>query len=145
MYFNRYIPYQTQFLKVIAIMTSLLCMGLTRQSNTDLPWQVALPNRMGCPFRLLHSTLRMWKLFFNVMSVLSGGWSTPKSALKVAVYWVGVASQSELSTSPCTQTLDFAGEGWKNTQRESWKMTYLKTAHSLYVQQRMHCQSLHTF
>ena len=31
--------------------------------------------------------------------------------LNVAVYWVGVANQSELNTSPRTQALDFAGEG----------------------------------
>ena len=38
--------------------------------------------------------------------------------LKVAVYWVGVANQSELNTSPCTLTLDLAGRRTKNTEGE---------------------------
>ena len=46
----------------------------------------------------------------------------------MAIFQVGVANQSELSTSPYTQTLDFAGEGRK-TQRESRKTAYLKTVH----------------
>ena len=47
---------------------------------------------------------------------------------KVVVYWVGVANQSELNTSPRMQTSDFSGEEQK-TQRESWKITCLKTVH----------------
>ena len=46
--------------------------------------------------------------------------------IKVVVYWVGVANQSELNTSPCTLTSDFAGRRTKNTERESWKTIYLK-------------------
>ena len=38
-------------------------------------------------------------------------------ALKVVVYQVGVANQSEPSTLPCTQMSDFAGKRQKNRGR----------------------------
>ena len=37
--------------------------------------------------------------------------------VKVAVYWIRMANQSELNTSPCTLTLDFAGR-MKHTEGE---------------------------
>ena len=49
----------------------------------------------------------------------------------MAVYWVGVANQSELNTSPCKLTSDIAGKKMKNTQRESWKTTYLKIVNAI--------------
>ena len=64
--------------------------------------------------------------------------------LEVAVYWVGVANQNEFNTlSLCMQTLDFAGEEQK-TEGELENDIPENCAHSLYEQQCMHCQSLHT-
>ena len=53
---------------------------------------------------------------------------------KVAVYWVGVANQSELNTSPCMQTSDFSGEEQKNTEGELENDTPENSALSLYYQ-----------
>ena len=65
--------------------------------------------------------------------------------VKVAVYRVGVANESELNTSPCTLTLDFAGKRTKNTEGELENNIPENCACSLYEQQRTHRQNLHTF
>ena len=64
--------------------------------------------------------------------------------IKVVVYRVGVANQSQLNTSPCTLTSDFTGRRTKNTQRESWKTACLKTVHVLCTNSNVRITKVYT-
>ena len=69
-----------------------------------------------------------------------------KVCSRVAVYRVGVGNQSELNTSPCTLTSDFAGKkDEKHTEGELENYIPENCARSLYEHQHMHRQNLHTF
>ena len=56
----------------------------------------------------------------------------------MVVYRVGVANQGELNTSLCVLTSDFAGRRTKNTHRESWKTTYVKTVYIVCTNSDVH-------
>lgn len=62
------------------------------------------------------------------------------TGIRVAVYRVGVATQSEVHYA---HKLDLAGE--RQTTVGELENDNLKTAHSLYEQQRTHCQNVHTY
>ena len=60
-----------------------------------------------------------------------------------AVYRAGVVDPSEFNSSPYTQTIFLQAKD-KNTQRESRKMTYLKTMHVVCMNSDIHITKVYT-